>query len=568
MKGFAKFINLQESILSQREINKIGMKEIDRFVFDGWEIFIWNKQKQSPNPIYVFSDWLNKKYEDENFNLEELISNSLDRVLTEEDREDFEIFKNISLLSEEGWSSYVLDPNEKTKEIMGELYSSFKYSMDEDEEKAMNEILVSAYLKGAFSSYKVFMNLENNKQSEENVLKGIQNRIENYIKTVWRRCGINSDDVNYIWNFLLNNGGNTDEMKPRYLYGIIPGGMKKILNIQEEDGMEALIRFILATAKKIAISYLRHLKNVLDAIFSFNFSVFLRNSQRLFESSFALIIQESRVCCFNDIAQSINLNNSQIYSMDFWSAKDKVMSSNSLNDILFEYLYNLLNRIMDDHPPLDEREYDKYKKKVIECVRKVITALISMNIRSFHRVPIIFCYQNWQEPLAYGGFKAGEAWNNKIFIYGNQDEKNLISTLSHEIGHIVFSRLSYEDQEYIKSIATEGPAVRDYGKVNYIYQNLQSPTIGHKSGNEWFATMIEYLATHPRAKLGEPLPNNRSYNLPDDQKDIFNNRFTTVRKIVAGSQNYGQGYKNQPTYNREVKLPRRLKRRKDNKGQF
>ena len=54
MKGFAKFINLQESILSQREIDKIGMKEIDRFVFDGWEIFIWNKQKQSPNPNLCF----------------------------------------------------------------------------------------------------------------------------------------------------------------------------------------------------------------------------------------------------------------------------------------------------------------------------------------------------------------------------------------------------------------------------------------------------------------------------------------------------------------------------------
>lgn len=200
----------------------------------------------------------------------------------------------------------------------------------------------------------------------------------------------------------------------------------------------------------------------------------------------------------------------------------------------------------DDQTSESPGSFKILQKYSLPVVREVLVTLQSMGLRRMNRVPIVFAHQTWDEPSGYGtGTKAGHADDDHVMIFGTLFERtHLVHILAHEIGHVVYARLSHDEQQRVKDLASRLRMTR-YGDPDYVYPGLSSPTQNHSSGNEWFAEMIAFWTLNADRLSGKVTTNNvrdlkhiDSDRIPPDPQGLGNllavNR--DARKVFA-SQN-------------------------------
>lgn len=234
----------------------------------------------------------------------------------------------------------------------------------------------------------------------------------------------------------------------------------------------------------------------------------------------------------------------------------------------------VLGRSFPNHIYGDDRE--KYHKEWAErgwrATVRVLDTLHSFGIRKFNRVPIVLYYQERGEPSSWGDgttVAAGQAFKDYAAVYGDQTEAGFIRIIAHELGHIVYDRLPYEEQQRVRELALTRKPFNTYGSPDYLYSGMTTPGIHHQMGNEWFATMIEFWAMNADRlaagafKTPEDLKANaQSMDIhPTDAKGMagFNQTGQLARGAWASQRPGGDmkgGYKQYPSS--RLRPPRRL----------
>ncbi len=224
---------------------------------------------------------------------------------------------------------------------------------------------------------------------------------------------------------------------------------------------------------------------------------------------------------------------------------------------------------------INRGNYNKWVIRAKQAAIRVIDTLFSFGIRKFQRTPIVFYYQTWNEKsvahgISVGGYfnsyrnqhtklaKPVGAYGGYIEVFGDMRINDFIDVISHEIGHSIFDKLSYQDQQTVKLIAKQYK-VSDYGDVNYTYPNKSAPGIGHTSGNEWFAEMIAFFAkNHTRPHLPKDVS---TRIVPQNQaKFHLTRQFNTA---LANQSQTSLGYKDQADNNLSLKQDKWQQRAKE-----
>lgn len=335
----------------------------------------------------------------------------------------------------------------------------------------------------------------------------------------------------------------------------------------EDEGRDALARYAVGQIVKKLKEYTGRLQKIKK---HFN------QNHRLFTDTFYQIASNLNATTFTRLWQEYRKSNpdapayfnvkitpetqsktgQDLYFQHFRYGYDGVNSQLEAFHDIFE---RQIQRLISMHP-MPQADFDDFIHTGMRAVQKVVSTVMTLGVRNYHRVPIIFYYQNEGEPSGFGtnNYAAGKAFKDRIALYGVQPENEMISTLSHEIGHIVFDRLSYQDQVRVRNLAHDsGVLPRDYGSPKYLYPGSSHPGIHHASGNEWFATAVEYLALGGQGYFNTP-------QTPEQQQS-YDKAFRQVRQTLATAPNFGTGYKiNNPL--KVARPPRRLQPRKVTKS--
>ncbi len=214
-------------------------------------------------------------------------------------------------------------------------------------------------------------------------------------------------------------------------------------------------------------------------------------------------------------------------------------------------------------------DVDKAKQNAKTAAEAVINALHSFGLRKYSRIPIVFNFQTDSEPSGWGtGNKAGSYWGYLIDWYGSDDESvvKIVKVIAHEVGHHVYRSLSQQDRDRIKPLAST-TKISDYGRPDYLFQGLNTPTPQHSSGEEWFCEMLAFWASNPHSSQGGVHNQVKDFSgswLDPDKAKSFLQSQRQVKQVFA-NQTPVQGDKSQaehPFY----RVPRRYKSRKHDKS--
>lgn len=202
-----------------------------------------------------------------------------------------------------------------------------------------------------------------------------------------------------------------------------------------------------------------------------------------------------------DEAKSIYRNdklkvNPQSANYHFGLTKDKVASERIRKEILGWEVW-FLNET-------DSPDFKGWVEGQEREVYDVLSALQQLGVRKTMRHPIFIHFGKGSGPSKLADDNAGGLAVSKtavrghginikdtpgVHIYANLS-KDIKETLVHEITHIIYSTLSFEQQKNIKMLANSSYSPSFYGMPGTVFNNQKNPHVHHSSGNEWFAEMV------------------------------------------------------------------------------
>lgn len=231
---------------------------------------------------------------------------------------------------------------------------------------------------------------------------------------------------------------------------------------------------------------------------------------------------------------------------------------------------SILPRLSPEKEPQNKIKYnfEEMIKKVTPAIEQAITRLKAIGLSKSVRVPINVNFDNEYPNSGYGTSKAagtasaggirepyagGKTRNGTHYVTINvkpdTNPDNVIKTFVHEIGHIIFSTLSAEQQKEIENMANKTQSPSNYGRTNYVYSGLKEPSKNHKSGNEWFAEMLALVVANPNGnqKSGFFKRLLGKIGLADVDPTYSNQDVSKLKKFVSGvktSPHHAISYKN------------------------
>ena len=580
--SFKDFVT--EMHFSPRRQMRIGLTQakehVTRQVYNGWEIWFWNREEERYKqniPKTKFAGWV-YEHDDE---INNAIINQLKQYAIHNKEEWISLkdrFKQLSKAyhynNEEGWSSELMYPEEHVRHRYQQLHDKLDKMVINDDEMKDKVQLEKNYHNdweeggGEYAnSTKIFKRIERGEEiNEKQIIVYVNAALRNLFNNAAHNAGIDWKNTEWLTQQLQDHGQG---LKIRNLIAI-DYDIKGIIKDIKEKGVEKFLDEFWGYIAKFYHGFLKKAKNVFSAFIPAKnnldtvqykarkaIKVVSNNVLKQLANQFSLNINDFK------ISDKIDFENEDLIkniAMEYENHKsiEELMGglinhhiSELINDSASEYNSIYLN----NNPDTLKRLFSSYIQRGMSASIKVINVLTSFGLRRYHRVPIMFFYQSWGQPSGFGNVKAmGLAHPDHVRIFGNVDEKNMISVLAHELGHIVFSRLSGEEQAKVLNLAKTITPANNYGRLDFVYPGLTQATQNHTSGNEWFATAIEYFATNY---------NNKVPSL--DQLTLMKG----VKNVLATASSQGNPWKtyqmNDPA---KIRPPRRLAPRKVEKDVF
>jgi len=518
MGEFRTFLN--EVIFTDKQFKKhqIDVDNVVRKNFVGWDVIFWNRDSQNGDSRAIFTFISNSN----------VLNETLDEVLNYDNYDHFvdqvRIVHARQRHSYDDWSMKILRPSNHYYErklsdegVLRKLSQIKRPEIDQELWKIQRDFWHEIYGNSPDEDDAQYWKKTNrnvflsDEKSDEKLTQFYQEAQKHAFKIVLSKHDFDNHEIKHLTQLLEKESMPRevrDKLKGEISFGKLSG-----------KDVHSLIYEVIDLAEESILNFFDHLIDVLKTSFGVNESELVHDLWRvprdINENIWKSIAEKFK----QETGKEVNFK--ELADQSYFDVKlgddwDEIFSR--LHEVgeysKFEVLYYLFGESITKRieqfvgsNPVIHTEFSQYVEKGMKAVQSVVISLMNLGIRSSHKVPIIFSYQSWGEKSGYGdGMAAGQSWGDHVRILGDYDLSSMMNILAHELGHIVYSRLSYQQQKQIEELAnTGGVYPNDYGRPNYVYSGLNKPTQNHISGNEWFATMVEWLSKN-REKLVTVMP--------------------------------------------------------------